>query len=609
LEKNSKFNYPEWLRGSASKKIGKHGDWNPDFQMDYQTALKILNRLCNEIEGETGKIPFHKNQIATAIEAISSLYSQKQFSRVCIAASMQAGKTGVIHASILLIEEMFKMRGQKKKDCIALNLPADKEMGRQLMNRLGTNIPIGRGAIAGVAEKVRKYQQKYYDAVDEGKEEEFMTRVRWRWKTDGWMSAPMIPKNSVLFLDENHHASGKDSQMNKILDGAGIYLGKPKHTWKLPNTKVIFTSATPMTINAATEKDEDVTNVILQPGSEYYGLSEMKQDGKIKQNFPLTNRKEFDQLFQIMKLEGSFNKDNPGFSLVRCSRTTHWTKEEILKRLKKSGLRVKDGIPTKQDASNYDAALVILDQNTNRKEEYGEFFTAPTHFDSDGYWFGKQPAIPCIVVMKNLLKMGATLKNEFIHLIFDKKSKAKKQTSDVVVQAGVGRACGYEAAKNCPVVYTDIPTVNEYLKYVDSGFSVKETPKKTTRMNSKPIKEYDIAASLPVSIKNLKKRDTLIDEIISRCPDIAVANKLAASSIRVLTLWNWGVSSKQVMDKMLAQIKAGVPLTTVDGHFQGHEAVIILENRNNPKVHLVFASDGKDNRLVTAKNSMYLAAK
>jgi len=534
----------EWLKEHGSEQFIPADKMPEDFKglsLDFNGAIIMIegwlekDKEDHTYRDEQWVRPFHENQMIAGAEVISKISKRKfcndrknTYTQLC--SQTQAGKTGALVAIDQFFNLDFFRKTIKMGHSMTVQCPADKSLAEQTNLRTPLRVATERMSMKTTLDAAKSCKQDW----DNCKSMQERSALRRKWsnqrKSSNPPPLPVILPNSLVMLDESHHGTGKKSIAEQVLNVWGIDLSQDPETWGVENVHIISVSATPMAEVLATQNYPWVDRVILQPGSTYYGIGDMLKDGRVKESWPLKSKKDVQKLIDDV-VEPFLEKRENKFGIIRLptGKSNNFQYSSIANLLKKVGIRILKEIPTAHNSSNYDVAFVELNQSTSRDKDLQEFLGAPS--SGQDKWFSAAPPIPTIVFVKNMLAMGATLKNEHISFVFERKRKNDKTDVDFAVQSLAGRATGYDDKSHCPVVYSSLEDLQNYRDWVDSGYKATVTPAGARRTRARKKVGYPPHTMvIPESTLSQDEKDLLDPNTTrSRKKTIAVIEGLVQS--------------------------------------------------------------------------------
>jgi len=599
--------------------------------LTYEGAFVILEKRLEDMKEDSFQegfeAPWHENQMRAAIEVVAGILLARQDgnfnSYSQIMAQTQVGKTG----AMVCVEEVLRIPVIKKslgvKDSLFIQCPPDKSLAAQTKARAPGRVRIGRMSMGTTLKNAKICREEW----DNCKTEEDRRELRKCWeqkiKLDGWESTPVIFNNSLVMLDESHYGTAAESVTDAVLDLWGIDLSKDPKEWGLSNVHVCTVSATPMAETLATQDYDWVNRVLLDPGPNYYSMKEMIEDEKIQASWPLNSKLDVTRLCEEI-ISPCLTQEKNGFSLLRLpvGPVNEWITKSILRELKAKGYRVLKGVPQPGDERNYDVAIVELNEQTAGDTDLQNCLGAPS--SGQEKWFSRRPPIPVVVLVKNMLAMGATLNNEHIDVMFERKRKNGETQVDFAVQSLAGRATGYDDKEDCPIIYSDPDTITEYVEWVEDEYEPLSVPPGASRTTFKRIVTCS-PHSLTIPQKELSAEQLEVlnpHKRTPRAPALAAAVELARlhgseelrqlleEEIKTTDDWSniyrlplWAPDSYQHYSPLLQQKYAA----GLQGYIQGKKkgCLFLDDDGASYTMTFLFKSEFLVERCSVARNTMY----
>jgi hypothetical protein len=596
--------------------IKKHGDEEfipPDkmpegyegFSLTKKGAfIMLLNWLKKEEEDSyAGEwvVPFYQNQMIAAIECIAAIAKRRfcdnsKNTYVQLCSQTQAGKTGTLIAIEQVFQLPFFKTHLKLRSPMVVQCPSDKSLAEQTDLRTPNRVLQLRMSMASTLENTIACKQEWDGCKSEEERKELLKKWSRLRQLHGAQKRPAILPGSLVMLDESHHGTGKKSVAEKVLNVWGVDLSKDLETWNTENVHIVSVSATPMAETLATQNYPWVDRVILRPGPTYYGIDDMLNDAKIKESWALKANSDIQKLIDDV-VEPFITGGRNEFGIIRLpiGGGNTWQYKNLIKKLQKAGIRILEGVPDSQSSKNYDVAFVNLDQGTSKDEDLQKFLGAPS--SGKEKWFNDAPAIPSIVFVKNMLAMGATLKNEHISFVFERKRKNDTTDVDFAVQSLAGRATGYDDKSHCPTIYSSLEDLEIYRNWVVSGYRPALTPYRARRVKGKKkVSHQNHDVAVPISslsgneirlLDNKKKREKRLETVLEKINNHGSTDiKNALASIpksqlgNLYQLANW--SDGQDVFEELQQPE----ITGMGGFFQGGATCCFFLKKEKKHYHI-----------------------
>ena len=262
-------------------------------------------------------------------------------------------------------------------------------------------------------------------------------------------SNPFNFNHCVIFIDESHYASQKDSLIYKFLDNiVGVTADGYFSTWKNKSVVIISISATPMAeIANLNQPNSDKKIAILQPGDDYYGITEMFDKGLLNQAFNLNKQSGIDQFISLVNsvYEYFINKKKQKYCVVRLGSIL--LKDNLESMIKK---KIGDNILFTNHYSGSNRSCLI------------DFNQIVEH----------EPDKMCIIWIYDSLRAGKQLNTENIYLVHDSYCSAP----DVAAQGLAGRLCGYGKRNHNVICYTNVKSLLKFIDWIKYHYDVTRIP-------------------------------------------------------------------------------------------------------------------------------------
>jgi hypothetical protein len=237
-------------------------------------------------------------------------------------------------------------------------------------------------------------------------------------------------RNAIVFHDESHLATFNISVVNKFLQNYGIGLNGLSNDDMIKNNLFyISVSATPYEEIIANNVNISRKNiVVLHVGEGYKGVKYFKENGLLKQAFPIT------------------------------SETTE---------------KLKTILKTKYNQNKYCIVRLNSRNNVNTNDIVPEGWDHITYYQKDTYnindVLSKTPTRPTIIFIKNKMKQSFQLKTKNISMMFDRVlSKTNENRTAMIIQGLIGRASGYN--KPDIDIYTDLVNIDYHIQYMNNEY-------------------------------------------------------------------------------------------------------------------------------------------
>jgi len=255
--------------------------------------------------------------------------------------------------------------------------------------------------------------------------------------------------HAVIFVDESHYASQKNSLVYKFLqNNVGITADGFSQTWENNDVIVISISATPMAeIANLNQPQSDKKFIILKPGNDYYGVIDMEKKGLIRQSFNLNKIEESEKFIhsicEIYKEQSQ--KGIYRYCIVRLGSVLSKDRLEF---------SIRKSINDKVDFINYYSG-----SNGSTLPDFNSLID-------------KKPHCLTIIWIYDSLRAGKQLNTENIHMVHDSHCCAP----DVAAQGLAGRLCGYGKHNHNVICYTNMKSINKFIDWIKSQYDPGRIP-------------------------------------------------------------------------------------------------------------------------------------
>lgn len=407
----------------------------------------------------------YKHQILAAENTFDGLLSGAR--AVILAAEMQGGKSGVALALASLqrmgLSDQEITDRNKLKDTLYVMTMADTE----LLDQAERDLAPAKNAVVTNLTRFSKSLDQNFQYQD--------------------------PK--LIIVDECHYGSGDNAvRYDKLFD----YIENENK-----NCKIVFISATPLSALLATENDSIIRRdiktklVFHRTSDDYRGVREMFSDGQIKsingRTRNILNRsKQRDQFLEAIK-----NYQGTGWALIRVGSGSAMNAKSML---------IRQGID--------EANIYILGKSLTGVpiEDHTEIERFKSHYE-EAKIFGEKLIAITVAGCRAGINFGKEMKET---LIASWDSTVSNLAA--VVQANIGRACGYHSNKDS-LHFTNIHAVQAYgelLDYLESQCSDTATDDldglriEYERIAKKyDLKGFDVGAA--ISRSNINQTKKIVD--------------------------------------------------------------------------------------------------
>ena len=540
-------------------------------KFDYVALFDNADECLNRDVVADGKI--HPNQIAAAVEIFCAAMNGSSLHRknavILLAAQTQSGKTGIQAAchylfDTFMLEEQEQIMGISVISRLALQLPndislLDQNKFRFIQFRNLKPTIFGRSGIGILKKKAELWAKKINQAASASEKQKIYEQIRSIHLRRGFEKAPIITPNTFVTIDESHYGTSELSVMNEILKCSGIDFQKNPDEWETEGVIFATFSATPVAQVIIEAKQPWVHKLVARPGSGYTGILDLLKKDRIKEAFNLRDRNATARFATILDdhLLSADKKGTPSFGIVRMPTRGYESKKQmIVEELREKGKKVLENgcFPTSSDSKKYDLAIVELNERTPEDIRAGLCSPDSDDYDGSAGWLSEPPPMPTLVIVKEMLKMGASVCGDHIGFAFDRVSK--KPLADFIGQSLVGRSTGYGRAAQKFPIYTHLQSVNDLARWVISGYESDSSPPRATRAQTRVLKGYpnfgqEFIFNLPVG-KRLRSRETygpLLEAAIQAATDSDLEDRLrdlsnSSSTYRRYHLNEWKATTQ-----------------------------------------------------------------
>ena len=244
-------------------------------------------------------------------------------------------------------------------------------------------------------------------------------------------------KNCLILMDETQVACKTSMSINKIFKMIGITGRNARAYLDKTNTKIVQFSATPngTIYDLKNRLDIGVKIIKMEPGEGYKSCFDFQNEGRVLESFPLTNSTPKKKMRTLREhLIGNTPKYH--FFRLKTQRGAYEREEGIL----------RDNFP-ECDFVKYDG-----EHQMNINEKYLKH--APTK--------------NMIILFKEMGRCAKTYIPDHIGVVFER--HASNVQDDVVLQAFLGRVCGYNPEVRNQIIYTNINSLKNYENLWNSDF-------------------------------------------------------------------------------------------------------------------------------------------
>ena len=273
-------------------------------------------------------------------------------------------------------------------------------------------------------------------------------------------SGGMNIEDTLIIIDESHLDQSKDMELDKFLSDERHALNLTGYCPEAVKARcrILSVSATPYAEIAALKECERLglpaskAIINLQPGKNYVGIQRFLDDGKIRATFDIT-KDSVEEFSRFLKKKDFVCK----YNIMRVKNRA------AAKTIRKSCHRL--GYPCISYTSK-DTELAITEEEriaqvedavdkVRRSMSHRQFRDREDRIRAKAEmqhpWLGEAPEQTTVILIKDRLRAGKVVPKEFIGFVWE---DAVKSNTDTLVQALLGRMCGYyKAGQYIPRVY------------------------------------------------------------------------------------------------------------------------------------------------------------
>jgi hypothetical protein len=278
-------------------------------------------------------------------------------------------------------------------------------------------------------------------------------------------------KDALIIIDESHLDQSKGMELDQLLTRHGLVLTGDCPTAVANRCRILSVSATPYAEVSAYHSRlaaglvADKAIVRLEPGTGYYGIEQFLRDGRIKSTESDLNLSTATgpQIAAFLK--------KPEFALkwniMRVKNAIHL--RAITKAAKSVGIFVKSytakstdlAITEAERKERVDEQVAKAMRNTPKAKQTEAWEAAiRAKAIQDHPWLGVAPLRTTVILLKDRLRAGKVVPKDHIGFVWEDSASSK---TDVLVQALLGRMCGYYAAGTYkPLIYLPKAVLEEH---------------------------------------------------------------------------------------------------------------------------------------------------
>ena len=444
--------------------------FTPPTNTQLATQIKLIQSLITDkkrIDKEDDPDYVHENQEMADYEIIANFTLGNRWA--LLTAEMQSGKSGTFCNVPYMI-----FKNQTLIDVLGIDHKKDQSGNVNDLNFF---------LITGMNDTDLREQQKgdlksytSIDSVSRVLHNSDLQRILNKHQNGNLNSTEQIivnkmQENCLFLVEESHSAANKDSKLDEFLKKIVGVSPTDSSTITDRNLYFLSISATPMAERLNLDQVKGKTIVNLKNGPKYRGVSQILKEGKIRSAFNLNKDSEINKLVKdINQINGN------GYIIIRCSDKQQ---NKIIENLKGS------------------ISYQQYDSKSKASKDINDILEI-------------QPTQKEIIFIKGMFRAGKRLEDKYSLMVHDTHSSKV----DTTAQSLLGRCCGYSKNKNV-LIYCDKNSAQDYSDWVDSGFTIKETPvnsknvlakgKSKYSLNKIKILKYDLKSDFE---KNYKKNNT-----------------------------------------------------------------------------------------------------
>lgn len=269
-------------------------------------------------------------------------------------------------------------------------------------------------------------------------------------------------EDALIIIDESHLDQSKGMELDQLLTRHGLVLTGDCPTAVANRCRILSVSATPYAEVSALHSRlaaglvADKAIVRLEPGPGYYGIEQFLRDGRIKSTESDLN------LSTATGPEITAFLKKPEFALkwniMRVKNAIHL--RAITKAAKSVGIFVKSytakstdlAITEAERKERVDEQVAKAERNTPKAKQTAAWKAAiRAKAKQDHPWLGVAPLRTTVILLKDRLRAGKVVPKDHIGFVWEDSASSK---TDVLVQALLGRMCGYYTAGTYkPMIY------------------------------------------------------------------------------------------------------------------------------------------------------------
>ncbi len=381
--------------------------------------FEIVNQEANKFNDKVGSIKFYPNQIKNAAIACQMLIHPLSNNTGILGADTQSGKSATAELVGHCFRRILVLKGILEEDdaigIIFMLHISDTNLKSQTDKGLKESF---RQIEPGILKSTLDY--KTY-ATSQMLSNNATSRIE---TTNERFTSQYKCKKIILISDELQSAMTLGQQISKIYDKLDV------NNTSSSNVYVFGTTATPNRYYAYTSVKDQIPIYWGDNGDSYYGIQHMYEDGKIKNLGHISDEVYADHV-------KTYLEDN----------------KFIIVRVQNQDAKKQFWIKLQQELGFY---IEEFNCNEGNISELNTYLQDPPEFRQE-----KTGTTKVVIMLKMAGRAGQRF-DTFKHVsaLFDSFSG-----DDAIVQSFPGRACGNQPNRReeCPVIFTNLPKVEQYL--------------------------------------------------------------------------------------------------------------------------------------------------
>ncbi len=373
----------------------------------------------------------HRDNI---VETVAKIIKRlEKYDELVTIAEMQSGKTEVMKRLIYVVNNF-------NNEIKNLNIDIDKHNIYLIICASSINLK------NQLKDKLPEIRHKIYHLND------IHNFLKNKFEYDSLFTA--MADSSLIIFDECHC----DAEHNKIIDKYRNVLDQYAKENSTTYNKIGF-SATPYEQVLA-----NFPKVIMKPGEDYYGIKEMFNSWKSK------NNEKIPVIFQAKKL------DDPN----EC--------RDLFAEIEICSYYYIFRLPNKKNTEE-SVILNIESEFKKRGARTNSYIYDMNYKGNINGLLDMKPIKPTIIYLKDKLRMGEYLNTKYVYLVHDDPNNTHTHTT---AQSLVGRCCGYGKKIHETIIYCDYQKAYEHYQWIESGYSPDHIPQNAKYINKRTGDTKDI---------------------------------------------------------------------------------------------------------------------